>query len=282
MPRPPPAVFESTMFAARLAGKARRKKAPKAQAAAAAPEPRLPIIPGTGDFPSYESADDDAEDPNARPLTAYDELTRVVMRVNRVFANYERPLDPDEARARGPALTEEEMEVLHMGIVDMLALQEKVALQRKVLLKDAIAMADADGERDAPRAPEELEGGGNGDLVAKAIAKKESQTARLAALHQSEMELLVHLQREVCCPPPAQPPPAQLPGRPPTAQNHLRRRVAARRADARVPVAPPMRGARCARRARCHDRATCAPSARVRRWASSPRGFLSRTWLLSG
>ena len=68
-----------------------------------------------------------------------------------------------------------------------------------MLLREAsLAMAGSEEEREAIEAPDELDGGGgHKEHIAKAIAQKKNQTARLAALLESEVELLMRLPREV-------------------------------------------------------------------------------------
>ena len=197
-PKPPPAVAqasEAAAFVSRLSHRTKRRKeqpkeAPVLKEKATA---RLPIIVGTGEFPTYESAEDEVDDLR-RELTAYDELQRVVMRVNRVFDAYAHAQKED---SHAPPLGDAEVELLHSGITDMLSLQERVALERKVLLRDALAKGREGRESEEGVSAMDEVGTGAEALVNSAIAAKQSQKGRLATLHEGEMALLIKLQATI-------------------------------------------------------------------------------------
>ncbi|KOO31861.1 hypothetical protein Ctob_007998 [Chrysochromulina tobinii] len=200
-PKPPPAVpgSEAAFSAALFVQKAKRKIKEQGRSTGAAPvvEERrlLPVIVGTGELPAYYDAPEvEPFDDLKRELTAYDELQRVVMRVNRVFDNYAQGTKEGDANA--PPLTVAEVDMLHMGITDMLSLQERVAVERKRVLRDALAQV-RDGADETPSGADDDMGGGAEALVDRAIAAKQTQVQRLAELHEGEISLLQQLQETV-------------------------------------------------------------------------------------
>ena len=199
-PKPPPAVpgSEAAFSAALFVQKAKRKikEQGRSTAAPVVEERRLlPVIVGTGELPTYYDAPEvEPFDDLKRELTAYDELQRVVMRVNRVFDNYAQGTKEGDANA--PPLTVAEVDMLHMGITDMLSLQERVAVERKRVLRDALAQV-RDGADEAPSGADDDMGGGAEALVDRAIAAKQTQVQRLAELHEGEISLLQQLQETV-------------------------------------------------------------------------------------
>jgi hypothetical protein len=200
-PKPPPAVpgSEAAFSAALFVQKAKRKIKEQGRSTGAAPvvEERrlLPVIVGTGELPAYYDAPEvEPFDDLKRELTAYDELQRVVMRVNRVFDNYAQGTKEGDANA--PPLSVAEVDMLHMGITDMLSLQERVAVERKRVLRDALAQV-RDGADEAPSGADDDMGGGAEALVDRAIAAKQTQVQRLAELHEGEISLLQQLQETV-------------------------------------------------------------------------------------
>lgn len=199
-PRPPPAILvtEEVSSVALPVQKAKRKKEQGRPTAAPVVEERrlLPLIVGTGELPGayYAAPEVEPFDDLKRELTAYDELQRVVMRVNRVFDNYAQGTKEGDANA--PPLTLAEVDMLHMGISDMLSLQERVAVERKRVLRDALAQV-RDGADEAPSGAEDDMGGDAETLVDRAIAAKHTQVQRLAELHEGEISLLLQLQETV-------------------------------------------------------------------------------------
>jgi len=201
-PKPPPAVpgSEAAFSAALFVQKAKRKIKEQGRSTGAAPvvEERrlLPVIVGTGELPAYYDAPEvEPFDDLKRELTAYDELQRVVMRVNRVFDNYAQGTKEGDANA--PPLTVAEVDMLHMGITDMLSLQERVAVERKRVLRDALAQVRDGAEHETPSGADDDMGGGAEALVDRAIAAKQTQVQRLAELHEGEISLLQQLQETV-------------------------------------------------------------------------------------
>ena len=191
VPPPPPAFGDPWAPVRYMVRRPKSRGRATTSAPAAAPPPPAnepwPLIVGTGDFPLPE-VEVETEDDLSRPLTAYDELTRVVMRVNRILTAHDQHGKEGDEQADVP-LTEAELELLHLGILDMLAAQERVASERKDLLREAVAHSNQEREASAGRDRDDVPAaGGTGSLEA-AINQKASQAARLAALHESEVSM---------------------------------------------------------------------------------------------
>ena len=196
-PRPPPAILGTEEVSFFFQHAKRQKEQGRPTAAPVVEERRLlPLIVGTGELPGayYAAPEVEPFDDLKRELTAYDELQRVVMRVNRVFDNYAQVTKEGDANA--PPLTLAEVDMLHMGISDMLSLQERVAVERKRVLRDALAQV-RDGADEAPSGAEDDMGGDAETLVDRAIAAKHTQVQRHAELHEGEISLLLQLQETV-------------------------------------------------------------------------------------
>lgn len=154
-PKPPPVIQQTTAQAMLAMRFAKRRKQPKSTGKEedANESKPLAIIQGTGKMPSYDD-DDELPEELTRPADTYNELQRIVMRVNRVFDAYSQGTDGEEGRLM-PTLTAAEVEMLQIGVFDMLNLQERVAMVRtpRRTASPASRRAGTTSLRRASRAP---------------------------------------------------------------------------------------------------------------------------------